>query len=33
MDLDRPLTAALGLIFSISGHLTSWPIVRGGTEG
>ncbi|MEE2756215.1 MAG: NAD(P)/FAD-dependent oxidoreductase [Myxococcota bacterium] len=33
MDLDRPLTAALGLIFSISGHLTNWPIVRGGTEG
>ena len=31
MPLEHRLTAALGLIFTISGHLTDWPVIRGGT--
>jgi len=31
MPLERMLTAALGMIFSLTGHLTDWPVVRGGT--
>ena len=32
MPLEHALTAALGLIFCISGHLESWPVARGGSE-
>ncbi len=32
LPLDRPLTAALGLLFSITGHVKSWPIVQGGSK-
>jgi len=31
MPLEHRLTAALGLIFTLTGHLTDWPVVRGGT--
>jgi phytoene dehydrogenase-like protein len=29
--LDRPLTAALGLIFLASGHRFGWPVAEGGS--
>lgn len=29
--LEHPLTAALGLIFLLSGHLAPWPVARGGS--
>jgi phytoene dehydrogenase-like protein len=29
--LDRPLTAALGLIFLASGHRYGWPVAEGGS--
>ena len=29
--LEHPLTAALGLIFSISAHVEPWPIAEGGS--
>jgi len=32
LPLDAPLSAAIGLIFAVSGHLTSWPVPRGGAE-
>lgn len=31
MPLEHALTAALGLIFCISGHVESWPVARGGS--
>ena len=31
MPLDHALTAALGLVFCLTGHLTDWPYVAGGT--
>ena len=30
--LDRPLTAALGLIFAITGHVDDWPVAAGGSD-
>jgi phytoene dehydrogenase-like protein len=30
--LDRPLTAALGLVFCLTGHLGEWPVAEGGSE-
>jgi phytoene dehydrogenase-like protein len=32
LPLTRPLTAALGLIFSFTAHLTDWPVARGGSQ-
>ena len=32
LPLDHLATAALGLIFSISGHMESWPVARGGSQ-
>jgi phytoene dehydrogenase-like protein len=31
LPLTHPLTAALGLIFSLTAHVTSWPVARGGS--
>ncbi|TGN10344.1 phytoene desaturase family protein [Leptospira ilyithenensis] len=33
LPLDSFLTAALGLLFAITGHMKSWPVVKGGSEG
>ncbi len=32
LPLDRLLTAALGLIFTITGHVDDWPIAAGGSD-
>lgn len=32
MPLNRPLTAAFGLILGILGHAVGWPIPRGGSQ-
>jgi phytoene dehydrogenase-like protein len=32
LPLDRFLTAAVGLVFSLSGHLCDWPVARGGSR-
>lgn len=32
LPLTQPLTAALGLIFSLTGHLEEWPVARGGSQ-
>ena len=32
MPLEHRLTAALGLIFCVSGHLEEWPVARGGSQ-
>lgn len=32
LPLESPLTAALGLLFAITGHVKSWPVVEGGSE-
>lgn len=31
LPLSQPLTAALGLIFTLSGHVISWPVAKGGS--
>ena len=31
LPLTHPLTAALGLIFSLTAHVTRWPVARGGS--
>ena len=31
LPLDRPLTSAIGLIFSLTGHVDNWPVARGGS--
>ncbi len=31
LPLDRLLTAALGLIFTITGHVDDWPVAAGGS--
>ena len=30
LPLDRPFTAAFGLMLSVSGHSEGWPVARGG---
>ncbi|MFF3766522.1 phytoene desaturase family protein [Streptomyces sp. NPDC001922] len=30
--LDRPLTAAVGLLLTAAGHRTGWPVARGGSR-
>ena len=32
LPLERPLTAALGLMFALTGHVTPWPVAEGGSE-
>ncbi|TGN19213.1 phytoene desaturase family protein [Leptospira idonii] len=32
LPLESPLTAALGLVFAVSAHQKSWPVVEGGSE-
>lgn len=32
LPLDKMFTAALGLIFSIAGHVEPWPIASGGSQ-
>jgi phytoene dehydrogenase-like protein len=32
MPLERPLTAAFGLLLGIIGHFVGWPFPRGGTQ-
>ena len=31
LPLSQPLTAALGVLFAITGHAEDWPIARGGS--
>jgi phytoene dehydrogenase-like protein len=31
LPLTSPLTAALGLLFAITGHVVDWPVARGGS--
>ena len=30
LPLDRPFTAAFGLVLSVTGHAEGWPVARGG---
>lgn len=32
LPLDKPLSAAVGLMFAITGHMVDWPVVKGGTK-
>ncbi len=32
MPLEHPLTAAFGLILGLLGHVTGWPVARGGSK-
>lgn len=32
MALNRPITAAFGIILNTSAHATGWPIVKGGSQ-
>lgn len=32
LPLERPITAAFGLVLGILGHVTGWPIPRGGSQ-
>jgi phytoene dehydrogenase-like protein len=32
LPLDRPLTAAVGMIFALTAHLTDWPVAAGGSQ-
>ena len=32
LPLERPLTAAVGLILMLSGHAFGWPVARGGSR-
>jgi phytoene dehydrogenase-like protein len=32
LPLTQPLTAALGLIFAVTGHVENWPVARGGSR-
>ena len=32
LSLDMWTTAALGVLFSVAGHVQAWPCVRGGTQ-
>jgi len=30
--LSRPLTAAVGLVFALAGHVETWPVAQGGSR-
>jgi phytoene dehydrogenase-like protein len=32
LPLDRPLTAAFGLLLGLAGHAVGWPVARGGSQ-
>jgi phytoene dehydrogenase-like protein len=32
LPLESPLTAAIGLIFAVSGHIVDWPLAQGGSH-
>jgi len=32
LPLERPLTAAVGMIFALTGHMTDWPVAAGGSQ-
>ncbi len=32
LPLDRALTAAMGLVFCLAGHVEPWPVAAGGSE-
>lgn len=32
LPLSKRLTAAVGMMFVIQGHLATWPVIKGGTE-
>ena len=32
LPLTQPLTAALGLLFAITGHVADWPVAKGGSR-
>jgi len=32
LPLTTPLTAALGLLFTFTGHVEAWPVARGGSQ-
>lgn len=32
LPLDRPLTAAVGLMFCVTAHSRGWPLARGGSQ-
>lgn len=32
LPLDRPLTAAVGMIFALTAHVADWPVSAGGTR-
>jgi phytoene dehydrogenase-like protein len=32
LPLERPLTAAVGLMFLVTGHVEAWPVAAGGSQ-
>lgn len=32
LPLSQPLTAALGVLFAVTGHLEDWPVAKGGSR-
>jgi phytoene dehydrogenase-like protein len=32
LPLERPLSAAVGLVFCLTGHIENWPVAQGGSE-
>jgi phytoene dehydrogenase-like protein len=32
LPLSQPLTAALGLLFAVTGHVEDWPVAQGGSR-
>jgi phytoene dehydrogenase-like protein len=32
LPLERPLTAAVGMIFALTAHVTDWPVAAGGSQ-
>src|SRR5262249_25142100 len=31
LPLTQPLTAAMGVLFAVTGHVVDWPVARGGS--
>ena len=32
LPLERPLTAAVGMLFALTGHMDDWPVAAGGSQ-
>jgi phytoene dehydrogenase-like protein len=32
LPLEKPLTAAVGMIFALTGHIEDWPVAAGGSQ-